>query len=149
MVRDFDPLVIVTEAGQIRNAIGPFLKERMHQRKIYRAVETIPSRHSKEIRAQSIAGRMAVRGLFLPAQGAPWLADFVSEMMAFPASTDDQVDCCSLLGQLLGNLASGDAPKVKEEPKRLVIGGPGTTISLDDLWTANERRTKRAGARIA
>ena len=83
---------------------GRFCRERMHQRKIYRAVETIPSRHAKEIRAQSIAGRMAVRGLFLPAQAA-WLSDFVSEMLAFPAGkNDDQVDCCSLLGQLLGNL---------------------------------------------
>ena len=149
MVRDWNPLVIVTEAGGLKNDIGPFLRERMHQRKIYRAVETIPSRHSKEIRAQSIAGRMAVRGLFLPAH-APWLSDFVSELLQFPLGRfDDQADCCSLLGQLLGNLASGDAPTVKEEPKRLVIGGPGTTISMDDLWAANERRQKRAGGRIA
>ena len=151
MVRDWNPLVIVTEAGGLKNAIGPFLRERMHQRKIYRAVETIPSRHAKEIRAQSIAGRMAVRGLFLPAGNAPWLADFVSEMLAFPAGrTDDQVDCCSLLGQLIGNLTSGDAPTVKEEPKRLVIGdATATTVTLDDLFSANERRHKRAGGRIA
>jgi hypothetical protein len=151
MVRDWNPLVIVTEAGGLKNAIGPFLRERMHQRKIYRAVETIPSRHAKEIRAQSIAGRMAVRGLFLPAGNAPWLADFVSEMLAFPAGrTDDQVDCCSLLGQLIGNLTSGDAPTVKEEPKRLVIGdATATTVTLDDLFSATERRHKRAGGRIA
>ena len=56
MVRDWRPLVVVTEAGGLKNAIGPFLKERMNQRKIYTAVETIPSRHAKEIRAQSSRG---------------------------------------------------------------------------------------------
>jgi hypothetical protein len=71
-------------------------------------------------------------------------------MLAFPASTENQVDCCSLLGQLLGNLASGDAPKAKEEPKRLVIGdATATTVTLDDLFSANEKRRKRAGGRIA
>jgi hypothetical protein len=74
MVRDWKPLVVVTESGQLKNALAPFLKERMHQRRIYAALETIPSRHAKEVRAQSIAGRMAVRGLFLPAQ-AEWRAD--------------------------------------------------------------------------
>ena len=76
-------------------------------------------------------------------------SDFVSEMLAFPAGkNDDQVDCCSLLGQLLGSLASGDAPKPKEEPKRLIIGGPGTTICMEDLWSETDRRSKRAGGRI-
>ena len=87
--------------------------------------------------------RWAVRGLFLPAQ-ASWLSDFVSEILAFPAGkNDDQVDCCSLLGQL----ASGQAPKVKEEPKRLVIGGP-STVCLEGLWSVQERNHKRASSRI-
>ena len=66
MVRDWKPMCVVTEAGGLKNAIGPFLKERMKSRRTYAVIETIPSRHAKEIRVQSIAGRMAVRGLFLP-----------------------------------------------------------------------------------
>ena len=149
MVRDFNPLVIVTEAGGLKNAIGPFLRERMHQRKIYRAVETIPSRHAKEIRAQSIAGRMAVRGLFLPAQ-APWLSDFISEMLQFPLGRfDDQADCCSLLGQLLSNLSSGEAPKTPE-PKKVLSTDPSVcTVTLSDLFEQSDRRHKRSGSRIA
>jgi hypothetical protein len=35
MMRDYKPLVVVTEAGGLKNAIGPFLKERMNQRGLY------------------------------------------------------------------------------------------------------------------
>ena len=80
MLRDFKPLVVVTEAGGLKNAIGPFLKERMNQRRIYAAVETIPSRHTKEIRAQSIAGRMAVRAAI--SSGAGQLARGLRQRVA-------------------------------------------------------------------
>ena len=56
MVRDWRPMVVVTEAGGLKNASGAFLKERMNQRKIYTAVETIPSRHSKEIAPKGSPG---------------------------------------------------------------------------------------------
>jgi predicted phage terminase large subunit-like protein len=150
MVRDFKPLVIVTEAGGLKNAIGPFLKERMNQRHLWVPTETIPARHAKEIRAQSIAGRMAVRGLYLPVQ-APWLADFISELLSFPAGKhDDMVDCCSLLGQLLFVLIPGSAPKAAESPKPKILStDPATcTVTLDDLFSANERRAKRSNNRI-
>jgi hypothetical protein len=142
--------VIVTESGGLKNAIGPFLKERMQSRNIWSAIETVPARHAKEIRAQSIAGRAAVRGLYLPAQ-APWLADFVSELLSFPAGKhDDMVDCCSLLGQLLFVLVPGSAPKAAEPPKPKILSTDPAlcTVTLDDLFSANERRAKRNSGRI-
>ena len=144
MVRDWKPLVVVTEAGGLKNAIGPFLNERMRQRHIYAPIETIPSRHAKEIRVQSIAGRMAVRGLFLPAQ-APWLSDFVSEALTFPTTTDDQVDCLSLFGQLLDRLVPGREPVKKEPPKVLSTDPALCNISLTELFEANERRHQKSG----
>ena len=145
MVRDWKPLVVVTEAGGLKNAIGPFLKERMNQRRTYAVIETIPSRHAKEVRAASIAGRMAVRGLFLPAPAqAPWLSDFVSEVLTFPTSTDDQVDCLSLLGQLLDRLVPGQAPVKKEPPKVLSTDPSLCSVSLSDLFEANERRRSKS-----
>jgi hypothetical protein len=123
--------------------IGPFLKERMQQRNIWSAIQDLPSRHAKEIRAQSIARRMAVRGLYLPAQ-APWLADFVNELLSFPARKhDDIVDCCSLLGQLLGNLAAGEAPRAKEPPKILSTDATTCTVTLNDLFEAAEKHRHR------
>ena len=136
-----------TESGGLKNAIGPFLKERMQQRNIWSAIQDLPSRHAKEIRAQSIAGRMAVRGLYLPAQ-APWLVDFVSELLSFRAGKhDDMVDCCGLLGQLLGNLAAGEAPRAKEPPKILSADATTCTVTLNDLFEAEEHRHRRS-ARI-
>ena len=139
MVRDWRPMVVVAEAGGLKNAIGPFLKERMNQRKIYTAVETIPSRHVKEIRAQSIAGRMAVRGLFLPAH-AEWLEDFRSEVLTFPTSTDDQVDCLSAFWPAVGPAGAGSEPAKKEPPKVLSTNPELCTVTLSDMFQQAERR---------
>ena len=67
LVRDWKPWVVAQESGQIKSAIGPFLRKRMHERKIWVATETFPTRGDKAVRAQSIRGRMAVRGLYVPA----------------------------------------------------------------------------------
>jgi hypothetical protein len=143
-VRDYKPLCVVTESGGLKNAAGPFLKSRMNERSIYVPIETIPSRHSKEIRAQSAIGRMATRGLYLPAQ-APWLSDFVAELPAFPSAsrTDDQVDCVSLLSQKVDLLAPGTALKPKEPPKILSTDPSLCTCTLTDLFEANERRLSK------
>jgi hypothetical protein len=64
----------------------------MSERHIYAYVKTIPSRHAKEIRAQAIRGRMAVKGLYVPVQ-ADWLSAFYREVLSFPAGkNDDLVD---------------------------------------------------------
>jgi predicted phage terminase large subunit-like protein len=149
MVRDWKPLVVVTESGQLKNAIFPWLQKRMMERRIYSAIETIPSRASKEIRAQSIAGHAATRGLFIPATG-DWVSDFVSEWGAFPLGrTDDMMDCCSLLGQLVSRLAPGEALSPIQEPRAVVSTDPAScTLTLTRLFEENERHSKRVGARI-
>jgi hypothetical protein len=115
----------------------------MVERNIPVALVFIPSRASKEIRAPSIAAHAATRGLFLRAN-APYVSDFTQEWCGFPLfRTDDMIDCCSLLGQLISRLAPGSAPTPKEEQKRLVIGGPGTNICMEDLWREEERRSSK------
>jgi hypothetical protein len=42
------------KSGGLKNAIGPFLKERMQQRNIWSAIQDLRSRHAKEIRAQRL-----------------------------------------------------------------------------------------------
>jgi hypothetical protein len=105
------------ETGQIKSAIGPFLERRMRERKAYVVREQFPTRGDKAIRAQSIRGRMALEGLYVPT-GADWYPDFRSELMSFPAGKhDDQVDALGLIGQLLDRMLKGAAP-VKIEPVR-------------------------------
>jgi hypothetical protein len=75
-----------------------------------------------------------------PANGVP---DFVAELISFPGKNDDQVDAVACIFQALDKIAPGRAPTPKEEQKRLVIGGPGTNICMEDLWAEEERRVSK------
>jgi predicted phage terminase large subunit-like protein len=143
-VRDYKPLVVVTESGQLKNALMPFLKKRMIQRNVHVYIEPIPSRHDKEIRAQSIRGRLAVRGIYLPAQ-AEWLAAFRSEVLGFPAvKFDDQVDCLSLLGQVLDKLSAVSPPPAEKTRPKIISTDPSLcSVTLTDLFESNERHRRK------
>ena len=100
------------------------------------AREAFPTRGDKGVRAQSIRGRMALEGLYVPIK-APWYPAFRSELLSFPAGKhDDIVDALGLVGQLLDRMQSGQKPH-KPEPPADVSGyvafraGP----SIDD-WKA-------------
>jgi len=82
------------------------------------AREAFPTRGDKAVRAQSIRGRVALNGLYVPVH-APWYAALRSEMLSFPAGKhDDQVDALGLVGQLLDLMTAGRKPKKDAEPKR-------------------------------
>ena len=107
------------ETGQIKSAIGPFLTRRMNERKAYVAREQFSTRTgNKAVRAQSIRGRMALNGLYVPTN-APWYAELRSELLSFPSGRhDDQVDALGLVGQLLDKMVAGVVPKKAEAVKR-------------------------------
>ena len=70
------------------------------------------------MRAQSIRGRMALDGLYVPVT-APWYAAFCAELLSFPAGKhDDQVDALGLIGQLLDKMTPGRAPTPRSDPQR-------------------------------
>src|SRR5262249_25948461 len=56
LVRAWRPLGWSWESGQIRAALGPYIKLRQRQRNTYVATETFPTKGDKAIRAQSIRG---------------------------------------------------------------------------------------------
>ena len=105
------PMAWAEEQGQIRSGVGPFLDRRQRERKAYVTREQFPTRGDKAVRAQSIRGRMALEGLYVPVS-APWYADLRSELLSFPAGKhDDQVDALGLVGQLLDQMQSGQKPR--------------------------------------
>jgi predicted phage terminase large subunit-like protein len=111
-VLEWKPWLWAEEQGQIKSGIGPFLDQRLIERKAWIGREQFPTRGDKAVRAQSIRGRMALQGLHVPTS-APWYAAFRSELLSFPAGKhDDQVDALGLLGQLLDQVSSGRKPKV-------------------------------------
>jgi hypothetical protein len=74
----------------------------------------------------------------------------MTEWGAFPLGrTDDLVDCCSLLGQLISCLVPGSAPKPTLGPPKVLSTDPATcTVTLEDMFIANERRRKHSIGRI-
>jgi predicted phage terminase large subunit-like protein len=113
LVRKWKPLGWAEENGQIKSGVGPFLERRAIERKAWCVREQFPTRGDKAVRAQSIRGRMALKGLRIP-KDAPWRAEFESELLRFPAGVhDDQVDAIGLVGQLLDKMLAG----VKQTPK--------------------------------
>ena len=117
LVRLWKPIEWAEEGGQINASVGPFLERTALERKAYTVRRQFPSRHDKAVRAQSIRGRMAMRGLYVPAD-ASWRGAFAAELLRFPAAThDDQVDALSLVGQLLDTMQLGVRPKPAARPE--------------------------------
>ena len=111
LVRKWSPIGAAEETGQIKSSVGPFLTKRMLETGSYVVREQFPRRGAKGVRAQSIRGRMAMQGLHVP-RDAPWLSDFISELMSFPVGVhDDAVDAIGLIGQLIDRMEHGKAPK--------------------------------------
>jgi predicted phage terminase large subunit-like protein len=111
LVCRWKPLGWAEETGQIRSGVGPWLTKRQRERKAFVARDAFLTRGDKSIRAQSIRGRAALDGLWLP-RNASWLPAFLNECLSFPAGRhDDVVDALGLAGQLLDKMVDGTTPK--------------------------------------
>lgn len=112
LVQRWKPLMWVEEQGQIIKSIGPFLEKRMREEKIYCRREAFTSVADKPSRSRSIQARSAMGKVFLP-HNAPWIADFMQELLVFPAGKhDDQVDAFALIGRVLDKMVGGKVPQV-------------------------------------
>lgn len=119
LVLKWQPIGWAEEQGQIKSGVGPFIDRRQRERKAYVFREQFPTRGDKAIRARSIQGRMALEGLYVPAN-APWYPALRSELLAFPAGKhDDQVDALGLVGQLMNKMSLGVQPAEPEIKKNV------------------------------
>ena len=117
LVTDWQPMGWAEEKGQISAGVGPALDKRQRERKAYCFRQQFPTRGDKAVRAQSMRGRMALEGLYVPTR-ASWYSAFRSELLSFPAGKhDDQVDALGLVGQLLDKMVPGQKPKEPPKPK--------------------------------
>ena len=116
----WQPLQWAEENGQIIKAVGGLIDRRQMETGAWCYRKQYASTSDKPTRAQAIRGRMAAGKVYLP-RNAPWVNEFVAELLAFPAGKhDDQVDPFSLLGRMLGEMISGTVPKVEtDEPVAL------------------------------
>ncbi len=140
LVRKWRPLGWAEEGGQIRAGVGPFLHKRLMERQLYIARKQFPAKGDKQVRAQSIRGRMAQGFVYFPI-AAPWFAELKRELLTFPAGkTDDMVDALGLLGQSLDIMVQGHMLDSEEsKPKVLSTNPELCTLSLTDLFEDNEK----------
>jgi predicted phage terminase large subunit-like protein len=118
LVRRWKPLLWAEEQGQIVKSIGPFLDKRMRESRVYCRREQVTSAADKPTRSRSIQARAAMGKVYLPAK-APWLADFLSELLMFPAGKhDDMVDSFGLIGCMLDDMVPAARPKQQRTPLR-------------------------------
>jgi predicted phage terminase large subunit-like protein len=116
LVLQWKPVGWAEEKTQITSGVGPYIERRQRERQACRFRHQFPTRGDKAVRAQSIRGRMALEGLYVPANAA-WLPALRSELLGFPAGKhDDQVDGLGLVGQLLDQMVPGYV--LAPEPKR-------------------------------
>lgn len=98
------------EDDHIRKSIGPFLRKRMEERKVYCTVSPVRPSKDKMTRAQPIKGRMSMGKVLFP-KFAPWWADAKDQLLKFPDSRhDDFVDALGHIGNQLGLISKGQAP---------------------------------------
>jgi len=118
LVKEWKPIEWAEEQGQIKAGIGPFLERRQREREAYVARRAFPTRGDKAVRAQSIRGRMALNGLYVPIN-EPWYAAFRAELLScWAGKHDDQADALGLVGQLLDTIMAGDKPKPADTKKK-------------------------------
>lgn len=133
LVLQWKPMGWAEETGQIKAGVGPFLEKRMRARRAFVARETFPTRGDKAVRAQSIRGRMALDGLYVPIH-APWFEQFRSELLTFPTGRhDDQVDALGLVGQLLDKMFK-NKPSEPDKPAPRTDYGPKTDSTAAADW---------------
>jgi len=134
------------ESGQINLGVGPFLVQRMRERNAYVSRVQFPSKTNKAARAQSIIGRMSLNGLYCPF-AADWFPEFRRELLTFDAGKfDDQVDAISLVGQVLDRMIPANKASGEQEVDKVLSTDPSKcTVTLEDLFKANEERGKNYG----
>jgi predicted phage terminase large subunit-like protein len=107
MAARYKPMQWGEESGQIRNALGPAIDRRAHERRVPIFRKSFPARHDKSTRCGSIRAKLALDGLFVNMKAHFWPA-MNQELLGFPgAKHDDIADALGLIGQMVADMVPG------------------------------------------
>lgn len=138
------PLVWWAENDVIRKAIGPFLRKRMHEERIYTLIDPKTPSTDKRVRARSIQGRMSMRKVRFP-RFAPWWPNARAQLLKFPyAAHDDFVDFMAWIGLGLTQELRAEKPRERDN---VVTPEVGTLAWIK--WAANQDRRAEARRKAA
>lgn len=137
LMRKWKPLIWWAEKGHISKAIGPFLRKRMGEEKVYCRIEEVTPVANKVQRAQSILGRMAMNKVLFPRQSV-WTQKATDELLKFPnGRNDDFVDTLAWVGMGLARLTTPGGGIVKQDSLPKV----GTLAWVK--WDSQQRRKQQ------
>lgn len=113
--RQYNPMCLSMEKGQIEKSIGPFLRERMMQDNNFINILPLSPDADKKSRARSIQARMRMGGVRFDKQ-SDWFYTLEEEAVMFGRGKhDDQVDALAYLGLILDRMVEGSTIKEVEE----------------------------------
>jgi predicted phage terminase large subunit-like protein len=102
MMQQHKPVFWWAEKGHISKSIGPFLRKRMREERVYASIIEVTPTVNKQARAQSIHARMSMQKVYFPSF-AKWWPDARNELLKFPQGLhDDFVDALAYIGLGLG-----------------------------------------------
>jgi predicted phage terminase large subunit-like protein len=140
IMRRDKPIFWWAEKGHISKSIGPFLRERMRQEKVFGAVVEMTPVKDKQTRARSIQGRMAMGMVRFPAF-APWWERARNELLRFPhAKNDDFVDFLSWLGIGLDSVS-------RPQRETIQVSDRPRSGSIEWVKDSSRRRERALAAR--
>jgi len=138
LMEKYKPQFWWAEKGAIEKSIGPFLRKRMLEKRVFCALDPIAPATDKQQRAQPIQARSAMRMVHFPTF-TRWWAEAQDQILKFPnGPKDDFVDTLSLIGQGLAKMRSRNRQRpVKESVKE------GTFAALWKNTKHAERRERQ------
>jgi len=138
LMRVHKPIYWWAERGHISKSIGPFLRKRMQEEKVYAAIIEVTPTADKQTRAQSIQGRMAMGKVFFPSF-ATWWPNARDQLLKFPNAThDDFVDALAYIGLGLAHQLSAGPTSAKSAPRT------GTFRAMFEQIRQQEAAARRA-----
>ena len=133
MIERWEPLRWADEKAQVENSVWPFVRQMRKEREIVHGTPVhLSAQGDKEVKAQSIRGRMEQGRVFFPHHAA-WWPEMKNEILKFPTGkNDDIVDALGMLGRMLHGMIKGTIPD-EAESKVPFIGVGDTSDELPEL----------------
>lgn len=131
LMQNYKPQMWWGEAGQIMRSVGPFLRKRMLEKRVFCNIDHIAPAVDKQQRAQSIQARSSMGMVHFPTF-VRWWAAAQEQLLKFPNGTyDDFVDTLSLIGLGLAKMRPRQRQK---KPDEIVAG------TFRELFAETRRR---------
>jgi predicted phage terminase large subunit-like protein len=116
LVKEYDPVLWVAEAGVIRRSVEPFIKQQQRIKSTYYRMEWLNSNQNKAANARAFQAIASQGKVYIP--NTAWGDSLLFQLLQFPAGKyDDKVDVCGLFGRIL-HQTYAPSVLVKEETKK-------------------------------